>query len=79
MSSVDIDITAGDDTKKIWTKLSTFLPVYSLFQSDRQNSDKDTEVQDPLKLAVMQFFQDAVLQETLNNVAAQAEQKLRNR
>lgn len=77
LSSVDIDITAGDDTKKIWAKLSTFLPVYSLFQSDRQNSDKDTEVQDPLKLAVAQFFQDAELQETLNNVAAQVEQKLK--
>lgn len=77
LSSVDLDITAGDDTKKIWTKLSSFLPVYSLFQSDRQNSDKDTEVQDPLKIAVTQFFQDADLQETLNNVAEQVEQKLK--
>lgn len=66
----------GDDTKRIWAKLSTFLPVCSLFQSDRQKSDKDTEVQDPLELAVAQFFQDAELQETLNNDATQIEQKL---
>lgn len=77
LDTVDLDVTAGDDTKKIWTSLSSFLPVYSLFQSDRQNSDKDTEIQDPLKLAVAQFFQDAELQETLNHVAEQVEQKLR--
>jgi AAA15 family ATPase/GTPase len=77
LATIDLDITAGDDTKKIWEKLSAFLPVYSLFQSDRQNSDKDTEVQDPLKLAVAQFFQDAELQGTLNTVAMQVEQKLK--
>lgn len=77
LATVDIDVTKGDDTKKIWENLSSFLPVYSLFQSDRQNSDKDTEVQDPLKSAVAQFFQDAQLQETLNQVALQVEQKLK--
>ena len=74
---INIDMTAGEDTKKIWNKLSSILPVYSLFQSDRKNSDKDTEIQDPLKLAVSQFFQDAELQETLGHVASQVEQKLR--
>ena len=77
LQTIDIDVTAGEDTKKIWANLSSIIPVYSLFQSDRQNSDKDTEVQDPLKLAVSQFFQDAELQETLNRVAAQVEQKLK--
>lgn len=73
----NLDITDGEDTKKIWAKLSTYLPVYSLFQSDRQNSDKDSEVQDPLKLAVSQFFQDERLKATLNDVALQVEQRLR--
>lgn len=59
---VYIDVTAGEDTKKIWVKLSTFLPLYSLFQSDRQNSDGDKEIQDPLKAAVALYFQDAELQ-----------------
>ena len=76
-ATVDIDVAKGDDTKRIWEKLSSFLPAYSLFQADRQNSDKDTEIQDPLKLAVAQFFQDASLQETLNQVALQVEQKLK--
>lgn len=77
LAVTDLDVTAGDDTKKIWTKLSSFLPVYSLFQSDRQNTDGDKEVQDPLKTAVSQFFQDAELQEKLNEVAYQVEEKLR--
>lgn len=77
LSTVDIDITAGEDTKKVWTKIASFLPVYSLFQADRQNSDKDTEIQDPLKMAVAQFFQDDELQATLNRVAIQVEQRLR--
>lgn len=73
----DMDVTEGDDTKKIWSKLEKILPVYSLFQSDRSNSDKDSEIQDPLKLAVNQFFQAEALQETLNDVAAQVGQKLK--
>ena len=77
LAIVDLDVTAGDDTKKIWAKLSSFLPVYSLFQSDRQNTDGDKEVQDPLKTAVAQFFQDAELQQKLNEVAAQVEEKLK--
>lgn len=77
LSPIDIDVTAGEDTKKIWSKLSGFLPVYSLFRADRENSDKDSEVQDPLKLAVSQFFQEADIIETLNSVADQVEQKLR--
>lgn len=77
LAIVELDVTAGDDTKKIWAKLSSFLPVYSLFQSDRQNTDGDKEVQDPLKTAVAQFFQDAELQQKLNEVAAQVEEKLK--
>ena len=74
---VYIDVTAGEDTKKIWVKLSTFLPLYSLFQSDRQNSDGDKEIQDPLKAAVALYFQDAELQQTLNEVAEKVETRLK--
>ncbi len=77
LALVDIDVTAGDDTKKIWAKLASILPVYSLFQSDRQNTDGDKEVQDPLKAAVAQFFQDDELINKLNEVAEQVEGKLK--
>lgn len=36
----DVEIDASkEDAKKIWEKLSGYLPIYSLFQSDRKNSD----------------------------------------
>lgn len=78
LKTVEIDVTSGEDTKKIWSKLSSFLPVYSLFQSDRQNTDGDKEVQDPLKAAVAQFFQDTELQNKLNEVAVQVEARLKD-
>lgn len=40
---------AKEDGKNIWEKIKEFLPQYSLFQSDRKNSDNDSEVQDPPK------------------------------
>ncbi len=42
----------------VWLKLSSCLPTYSLFQSDRSNSDKDKEAQDPLKEAVKRILAD---------------------
>lgn len=41
-----------EDGKKVWTKLKDELPLYALFQSDRASKDEDSEVQDPMKLAV---------------------------
>lgn len=53
------------------------MPVYSLFQSDRKNSDGDSEVQDPLKEAVKQIINDEELQQTLASVAEVVETKLK--
>lgn len=72
----DIDVTKGD-TKSIWEKLQKYLPMYSLFQSDRKNSDGDSEVQDPLKEAVKEILRDEGLRSTLDEVASIVESKLR--
>ncbi len=72
----EIDITKGD-TKSIWEKLQKYLPLYSLFQSDRKNSDGDSEVQDPLKEAVKEILKDETLQNTLTEVASTVEKKLK--
>ena len=77
LGTVDIDVNSGDDTKRIWSKLSDCMPVYSLFQADRQNTDGDKEIQDPLKLAVAQFLKDDEIQETLRRVAEQVEERLK--
>lgn len=43
-----------EDAKAIWEQLSKYLPVYALFRSDRPSTDEDSEVQDPLKVAIKQ-------------------------
>lgn len=53
------------------------MPLYSLFQSDRKNSDGDSEVQDPLKEAVKEILRDEELQRILDGVATTVEGKLR--
>ena len=47
-----------EDAKNIWESLRFELPSFALFQSDRASSDGDSEVQDPMKLAVAQALKD---------------------
>jgi predicted ATP-dependent endonuclease of OLD family len=41
-----------DNGSKIWDGLKKYMPVFSLFKSDRGGTDQDAEAQDPLKIAV---------------------------
>ncbi len=75
LEEIEIDVTKGE-TKSIWDKLENYLPLYTLFQSDRKNSDGDNEVQDPLNEAVKQIMNDNQIQETLASVAELVEGKL---
>ena len=68
--------TKESDIKTVWTKIQNYLPHYSLFQSDRKNSDTDDEVQDPLKEAVKQILSDSELQNQLTSVAEKVKGKL---
>ena len=54
------------------------MPIYSLFQSDRKNSDSDDEVQDPLKEAVKEILHNTAIQETLSGVAEEVREKLQD-
>lgn len=71
-----IDVTKSEDMKSIWAQLNSYLPQYSLFQSDRKNTDADTEVQDPLKEAVKVIFRDPEIQTKLHEVSRKVEEKL---
>ncbi|MCI6160439.1 MAG: AAA family ATPase [Prevotella sp.] len=77
LSEIEIDVTKGD-TKSIWDKLQLYLPLYSLFQSDRKNSDGDNEVQDPLKEAVRQILNEEALKEKFNEIATEVKNKLQD-
>lgn len=73
---IELDISKGD-IKTIWDKLQNYLPLYSLFQSDRKNSDGDSEVQDPLKEAVKQILNNEELKQKFSEIASEVETKLK--
>lgn len=73
----EIDISSKGDGKAIWDKIEAILPLYTLFQADRKNSDEDSEVQDPLKEAVKVILKDENLQKHLKFVADEVERKLK--
>ncbi len=47
-----------EDSKKVYNAIENYLPIYALFQSDRQSNDEDKEVTDPMKIAVQQALQE---------------------
>jgi len=55
-----------EDGKKVWVKLKEELPIFVLFQSDRASKDDDSEVQDPMKIAVQEAIRE--VQEQLDDI-----------
>ena len=68
LESCEIEI-AKLDSKNIWEQLKAYMPLYTLFQSDRKNADSDDEVQDPMKIAVKEILNDPTIQKNLTAVA----------
>jgi predicted ATP-dependent endonuclease of OLD family len=86
LEETEIEV-AKIDSKNIWDQLKAYMPLYTLFQADRKNSDGDSEVQDPMRLAVKEILGDpsiqadlakiaAIVKTRLNEVATQTLQKL---
>lgn len=75
LQDVDIEI-AKIDAKNIWDQLKSYMPLYSLFQADRKNSDGDSEVQDPMRLAVKEILEDPTIQAELGKVADTVKKRL---
>ena len=76
LGEIEIDVTK-EDAKNIWDQLKNYMPLYSLFQSDRKNSDGDSEIQDPMKLAVQEILKDSNIQTSLKQVATEVDSKLK--
>jgi len=74
-NEIEIEL-AKEDAKNTWVQLKNYLPLYALFQSDRKNSDGDSEVQNPMKLAVKEILKDDELRNSLNTIANEVETKL---
>ena len=62
-----------EDGKTIWERLSGYLPEYALFRADRPSTDEDSEVQNPLKVAVKQAMAEA--EEALDAVKNEVREK----
>lgn len=62
-----------EDGKKIWDQLQAYLPMFALFQSDRNSKDSDGEVQAPMMAAVTQAL--AELQVEIDAIQAKVRQK----
>jgi predicted ATP-dependent endonuclease of OLD family len=76
LADVEIEL-AKVDARNTWEQLKNYLPLYALFQSDRKNSDGDSEIQNPMKLAVQEILKNKKLADMLNEVANEVEAKLR--
>lgn len=55
LKEIPID-TSKEEAKNIYNSLDAYLPLYTLFRADRSNNDSDSEVQDPMKVAVKQIM-----------------------
>jgi len=62
-----------EGAKQIWEQLKNYMPLYALFQSDRQNVDQDSEVQDPMKIAIKKILQKEELQIKLKGIQKEVE------
>lgn len=63
-----------EDSKKIWSKLESYLPMFALFQSDRSSTDSDSEVQTPLKIAIQKAIQE--VEKDIKNIQKKVEEKV---
>lgn len=75
LDTIEIEI-AKIDAKNIWEQLKSYMPLFSLFQSDRKNSDGDDEIQDPMRLAVKEIMGDLKIQTKLAEVAETVKARL---
>jgi predicted ATP-dependent endonuclease of OLD family len=74
-SNCEIEV-AKIDAKDIWEQLKNYMPLYTLFQSDRKNSDGDEEVQDPMRIAVKEILGDQEIKRQLTSVAEIVKRRL---
>lgn len=62
-----------ENGKTIWSSLQAYMPIFALFQSDRQSSDQDAEVQNPMKIAIEQALE--TLEPQLDQITAEVHRK----
>jgi energy-coupling factor transporter ATP-binding protein EcfA2 len=72
LSRTDLQVDK-EDAKKTWDFISKWMPQYALFKSDRESTDSDKEVTDPMKMAINMAL--AEVQNELNDVQKKVMEK----
>ena len=72
---VDGSLDSENNLKTLWSKLKTFLPIYSLFKVDKTIDDKDKDVQDPMKHAVKESLAVPRIQHLLEEIEKEVKEK----
>ena len=67
---VQVDKEGGKD---VYESIKKYLPIYALFQTDRQSRDDDREVLDPLKVAIKEALQ--IMSDELEQINSQVRDK----
>ncbi len=62
-----------EDSKRIWEQLEAHLPIFALFQSDRNSTDSDDEVQNPMKAAISAAIAD--VQDEIEQIQLKVQKK----
>lgn len=70
--------TSKEGMKDIYEQIRRYLPQYSLFQADRNNSDKDKEAQDPMKEAVKIIMSNSKIEQKCDEIASAVSEELQN-
>lgn len=74
LSMVDIDVSkTKEDANDIWKNLERYIPAFALFQSDRNSTDADNEVQNPMKYAVQMAISE--VQDEIAAINARVQQR----
>jgi len=72
---VEINISEIENQKKAWEKIKLVLPIFQIFKVDRSNSDKDKDVQDPIKTVVSESVKD--IEEKFSSMAKDVEKQVK--
>ncbi|TVV27501.1 ATP-binding protein [Weissella cibaria] len=65
-------------TKEISAEISKYMPLYQLFKSDRKNTDKDSEIQDPIKAMVKSALTQNDVATKLNKAFLEVQKNIEN-
>lgn len=64
---------AKEDGKAIWEQIQAYLPHFALFRADRPSTDEESEVQDPMKAAVVNALNE--IEDDLNGIKERVKEK----